>query len=525
MKSTCLPHELMNSGGQFVETKYSPGAVNNVMGCTIAFADFLGNGTVDAVFGDCNYGPGYSDWQHNQSLIAIYKLSDVENNTGVPLALLTPYFNDKPQYANISSMNGLGQTHTYRVWVDDFNHDAKPDIIAGGSMWNGYAETQNLSMLQLLQNASVNGVISFVDKTDTLNIDYNVYTTEVDYSMQLIDVDHSGINTYLIAGGINAVSNPIQDNYILLNDGTGKLHVYMHDQFQVIGEQVNVYLGITNGAQPRFIEYQTANGNINLEAEVQISAVINGNTVSQQKFVNVPLQLNPTVDYTDNITIADRNGSMLMRTWAGNDTIWDDNASTSPTSIDGGLGVNTCAYSHNASTYQITHKVDGTWGVMQSGAIADSLKNIERLKFSDGYVALDVGATQSAGETQMLLGAVLGKDLLATKQPLIGAVIDLFDQAYTLQQLSGAVMRLPIWDMLTGKAAPTNTDIANYLLWRVNGVTPDATALAGAVNALNAQPDINHNQGDFLWHLAESSANQAQVGLVGLVSTGLVFTI
>ena len=162
---------------------------------------------------------------------------------------------------------------------------------------------------------------------------------------------------------------------------------------------------------------------------------------------------------------------------------------------------------------------------MQSGAIADTLKNIERLKFSDDSIALDVGATQSAGETQLLLGAVLGKDLLATKQPLIGAVIDLFDHAYTLQQLSGAVMRLPIWDALTGKAAPTNTDIANYLLWRVNGATPETNTLASAVSALDSQPDIKHNQGDFLWHLAESAANKAQVGLVGLAATGLAFTV
>ena len=30
-------------------------------------------------------------------------------------------------------------------------------------------------------------------------------------------------------------------------------------------------------------------------------------------------------------------------------------------------------------------------------------------------------------------------------------------------------------------------------------------------------------QGNFLWHLAESAANQIQVGLVGLATTGLEF--
>ena len=30
-------------------------------------------------------------------------------------------------------------------------------------------------------------------------------------------------------------------------------------------------------------------------------------------------------------------------------------------------------------------------------------------------------------------------------------------------------------------------------------------------------------QGNFLWHLAESAANQTQIGLVGLAATGLEF--
>ena len=83
-------------------------------------------------------------------------------------------------------------------------------------------------------------------------------------------------------------------------------------------------------------------------------------------------------------------------------------------------------------------------------------------------------------------------------------------------------MRLPIWDVLTGKAKPSNTDIATYLLTNVNGVAPDPTRLASAVAALNTQTDFS-TQGNFLWHLAETSANQSHVGLVGLASTGLAF--
>jgi hypothetical protein len=84
-------------------------------------------------------------------------------------------------------------------------------------------------------------------------------------------------------------------------------------------------------------------------------------------------------------------------------------------------------------------------------------------------------------------------------------------------------MRLPIWDVLTGKTTPGSTDIANYLLTNVNGVAPDATTLANAVTSLNSQTDFA-TQGNFLWQLAQTSNNQQHVGLVGLAETGLAYT-
>ena len=126
----------------------------------------------------------------------------------------------------------------------------------------------------------------------------------------------------------------------------------------------------------------------------------------------------------------------------------------------------------------------------------------------------------------MLLGAVLPGKLVfdSSKQSLLGTMIDLFDQGLSLQTLSGAVMRLPIWDVLTSKTAPTPTDIATYLLTNVNGAAPDGATLANAVTSLNSETDIA-TQGNFLWHLAESTANQTRIDLVGLASTGLVFTL
>ena len=194
-------------------------------------------------------------------------------------------------------------------------------------------------------------------------------------------------------------------------------------------------------------------------------------------------------------------------------------------SIDGGSGLDTVMYSGALAAYSISHSGNTTTLTGSAGAAGtDTLLNVERIKFLDGAIALDVGATQPAGQAAMLLGAVLPGRLVfdVSKQTLLGAVLDLFDQGYSLQTLSGAVMRLPIWDVLTGKATPTNTDMATYLLANVNGMAPDGTTLANAVTSLNAETSFA-TQGNFLWHLTESSTNQAHVGLVGLTATGLAY--
>jgi len=185
--------------------------------------------------------------------------------------------------------------------------------------------------------------------------------------------------------------------------------------------------------------------------------------------------------------------------------------------IDGGGGVDTVFYSSNQSAYTLTR--GAAWTISSLSEGADSLLNMERLHFADMSVALDLGSTQSAGQAAVLLGAVLpGKLALdASKQSLMGAVIGLFDQGYSLTVLAGALLRLDIWTILTG--SNTNQAIANYLLTNVNGVAPDATSLANGVNALNTEPV----QGTWLAALAGGSAGQSHIGLLALAQTGLPF--
>ncbi|MBI2769498.1 MAG: M10 family metallopeptidase C-terminal domain-containing protein [Burkholderiales bacterium] len=189
--------------------------------------------------------------------------------------------------------------------------------------------------------------------------------------------------------------------------------------------------------------------------------------------------------------------------------------------IDGGAGADTAVFSGARANYTVTGSSTLTVKANSGTDGTDTLTSIERLQFTDVRVGMDTALGQPTGNAVLLLGAVLGNTLLGLKRPLIGNVVDLFDQGFSLKDLSGAMMRLPIWGALAngGADSATNTQIATYLLTTVNRAAPDAATLAAALSALNSE--TGGAQGTFLSVLAVGGANQAQVGLTGLAATGV----
>jgi len=193
--------------------------------------------------------------------------------------------------------------------------------------------------------------------------------------------------------------------------------------------------------------------------------------------------------------------------------------------INGGSGIDKVVVGDKASFYKVVLYQENKYLLQNpAGTHAVSLLNqVERLQFSDKNIALDTGTTQAAGQTALLIGAVLPGKLAfdASKQVLLGSVIGLFDQGFSLQALSGAILRLPIWDVLTNKASPTTTDIASYLVNNVYGGTQTAAITSAAIAAMNAESGVS--QGNYLASLAASDANQSHINLVGVQATGLVY--
>jgi len=371
-------------------------------GMSIALTAFDGSGNYGVAIGDLTYGPGHPWASTNPFTIAVYPWM----GSGIgsqPSQIIPGYFNSRSQYANVSSAWGPGNTHSYRLWVDDFNHDGKPDLIAGASLWTQATATFP-STLQMLQNQ---GNLQFADVSDTLAANVGIAGQEFEYTMQVRDIDGSGINSYLSAynapqdcsqSGCPAV-NSAHTNYVIVNDGTGTLHVAMHDTFTAWGTQVWRYLGTAldssyqiAGAQPtpKFYGYRTANGRLNFIVFVRVEAVVNGINTQRWALVNLPLQLDLRTQYTTPMVVKNRNGSRQVRTFAGNDTIYGG-AHQGTAHIDGGLGTNTMIYASPMASYTGQQNADQSWTITDTTGTegTDNLVNIQHINFKDVNLLLD----------------------------------------------------------------------------------------------------------------------------------------
>jgi hypothetical protein len=371
---------------------------SSVYGSSAITGDFLGDGQSELVVVDTNnalelgpFGP---------SSIVLNRLNGNIYHYDEAVVLPTPYFTNNSYYPNAS-------THQYRVWTEDFNHDKSLDLLIAESTAAGIP--MQASKLQMLQNQ---GSLIFVDMTDDLGAAYLSTTNNVDYSMQRVDLDESGINTYLL-GDSPLGSQSTHSNYLLLNDGTGRMYAALHDEFISWGSQIKAYLDASNIKYnqmlfPKFIGYQLSDGAINYLVNM---ATGDGFT---QALVNLPVHYNISADFTQDVIVSDRNNSLLMRTWAGNDIYRDAGANVAAAHIDGGLGMNTCIYSDSASNYAISsvgiHRFEVKHLVLNSAPhVDDTLVNISRLQFTDTMLALDIGPNQTAGAIYMLYQATFNR--------------------------------------------------------------------------------------------------------------------
>ena len=188
---------------------------------------------------------------------------------------------------------------------------------------------------------------------------------------------------------------------------------------------------------------------------------------------------------------------------AGNDT------------IDGGAGIDIAVYSNARAGYTVTNTASGRTVSGSEGT--DTLTNIERLKFSDKSLAVDMAVGEARGKTALLLGACLGVNGL-NDQSIVGAVLDYFDGGYTLTDAATALVDAGIVAQLAGGA--DNKHFVDWMALNLVDVLPDAATEAVLIEFITSG---QFTQATFLATVAAHQINQDHIGLVGLQDNGMEF--
>ena len=193
----------------------------------------------------------------------------------------------------------------------------------------------------------------------------------------------------------------------------------------------------------------------------------------------------------------------------GNDTLTGSGGNDS---IDGGAGIDTSVYFGPRLRYSVSN-VASAKQVNDTGGSdgRDTLSNVERLKFSDQSVALDIPG--NAGNTAKIIGAVFGREFVKVKE-YVGIGIGLLDAGMSYPDLAQLAINFAL-----GPNA-SNAAVVTLLYTKVVGVAPGSADLATFTGLLSSGA---HTQATLGVLAADTDINQLNIGLVGLASTGLDF--
>jgi hypothetical protein len=328
------------------------------------------------------------------SRTAVWDFADSDIVGLEPTQIFMPYLGNIERFKDIESIDGKGIPHVYRVYGRELSYDGHVDLLVAQSLWS-QSNNDWPSALQVMLN---DGLGKFADGTEALNPEMPLLKNELGYAPTFIDLDGSGIESILWDGSFAWGNRKRFSDYLIVNDGTGRLYLALHSQFYEMGNLVTDYLKRIDPRASvrdefRFVGIPQSDGSVNFVALTPTNEEVSpGKRVTGFKFINVPLGYDPRKDFVRDVTVSNRNGSKRLRTWAGDDTFLDTTVAFE-TTIDGGLGRNRAIYSGPSSAYTLSRNADGSTVVATSGGtnyprLRDTLKNIQTVQFSDKSVTI-----------------------------------------------------------------------------------------------------------------------------------------
>ena len=203
------------------------------------------------------------------------------------------------------------------------------------------------------------------------------------------------------------------------------------------------------------------------------------------------------------LTVGQKGGS-------GNDTLF---GTTGNDTIEGGAGGDILYLHVNHAQASVT-RTDSGLAVTSTASGTDTLNQVERIAFTDGKFAYDLGADESAGKAIRLIGAALDAPALAEHPDWVGVGIDLFDQGKSVLEVAQLVI-----DVLGN---PSNDSLINSLYTHVAGAAPSEAELQHFVGLMEGSGG-NLSKAQLLEMAALYDLNEVNIGLVGLQATGVEF--
>jgi serralysin len=226
-----------------------------------------------------------------------------------------------------------------------------------------------------------------------------------------------------------------------------------------------------------------------------------------------------TYDGTGNLGIAYGTTIESAIGGAGNDTLIGNDANNTlkggggSDALDGGAGIDTAIYSGVAGNFAWSATATGFSIADGSNAEGtDQLTSIERLQFANEHVALDLNG--HAGVVAKIIGAVFGPAYVQNAT-YVGIGLKYADAGSSEQSL----MQLALGALPGG--TPGNQQLVDLLWTNVMGSAPTATQDTPFVQGLQ---NGTYTPTSLAVMAAETSQNAGHINLVGLATTGLVYT-
>jgi hypothetical protein len=204
-------------------------------------------------------------------------------------------------------------------------------------------------------------------------------------------------------------------------------------------------------------------------------------------------------------------GADLLKPGAGNNA------------IDGGAGIDTVVYAGSRANFTVTQE-DWGFGITDNKGSSghDSLINVERIQFDDGYLAIDVDG--AAGQLFRLYSAAFGRP---SDDVGMGYWLSVMEAGKTLKQVSREFMvgdghGQPEFDKAYGVNL-TDETFVRKLYNNVLGRDPDADGFNFWMNALKGDTVTDHTtlRAQIMIDFSDSVENIAKV--VGTLEHGVAY--